>query len=261
MTNSARPRALRDCAKNTVKPHFLYHTTDDLEIIRSFKQDENIHLVEEIYSQLAELIELRNPVRDLEDWEIKAKVEEHLNGQDIAEYGIWVYYPWLRTMVHLLDEKEFAEVRTNRNKYKITEEEQETLSKKKIGVVGLSVGQSVSLTMAMERGFGELRIADFDELELTNLNRIRTGVHTLGLPKTTIVAREIAEIDPFLNVVVFDEGITEDNIDRFMGMNGEAEPLDLIIDECDGLDIKILLREKAKQMNIPVVMDMSDRGT
>ena len=261
MTNSARPRALRDCAKNTVKPHFLYHTTDDLEIIRSFKQDENIHLVDEIYSQLAELIELRNPVRDLEDWEIKAKVEEHLNGQDIAEYGIWVYYPWLRTMVHLLDEKEFAEVRTNRNKYKITEEEQETLSKKKIGVVGLSVGQSVSLTMAMERGFGELRIADFDELELTNLNRIRTGVHTLGLPKTTIVAREIAEIDPFLNVVVFDEGITEDNIDRFMGMNGEAEPLDLIIDECDGLDIKILLREKAKQMNIPVVMDMSDRGT
>lgn len=261
MTNSARTSALRGCAKNTVKPHFLYHTTDDLEIIRSFKQDENIQVVDEIYSQLAELIELRNPVRDLEDWEIKAKVEEHLNGQDIADYGIWVYYPWLRTMVHLLDEKEFAEVRTNRNKYKITEEEQDALSKKKIGVVGLSVGQSVSITMAMERGFGELRIADFDELELTNLNRIRTGVHTLGLPKTTIVAREIAEIDPFLKVVVFDEGITEDNIDSFMGTNDEAEALDLVIDECDGLDIKILLREKAKQMSIPVVMDMSDRGT
>lgn len=261
MINSARTSALRDCSKNTVKPHFLYHTTDDLEIIRSFQQDENIQVVDEMYSQLAELIELRNPVRDLEDWEIKAKVEEHLNGQDMAEYGVWVYYPWLRTMVHLLDEKEFAEVRTNRNKYKITEEEQEALSQKKIGVVGLSVGQSVSLTMAMERGFGELRIADFDELELTNLNRIRSGVHTLGLPKTTIVAREIAEIDPFLNVVVFEEGITESNINRFMGINGEAEPLDLIIDECDGLDIKILLREKAKQMNIPVVMDMSDRGT
>jgi len=261
MINSARISALRDCAKNTVKPHFLYHTTDDLEIIRSFQQDDNIQVVDEIYSQLAELIELRNPVRDLEDWEIKAKVEEQLNGQDMAEYGVWVFYPWLRTMVHLLDEKEFAEVRTNRNKYKITEEEQEALSQKKIGVVGLSVGQSVSLTMAMERGFGELRIADFDELELTNLNRIRSGVHTLGLPKTTIVAREIAEIDPFLNVVVFEEGITQSNINKFMGINGEAEPLDLIIDECDGLDIKILLRQKAKQMNIPVVMDMSDRGT
>ncbi len=31
--------------------------------------------------------------------------------------------------------------------------------------------------MAMERSFGELRIADYDVLELTNLNRIRTGVH------------------------------------------------------------------------------------
>ncbi|MGB1031398.1 MAG: ThiF family adenylyltransferase, partial [Flavobacteriales bacterium] len=120
-----------------------------------------------------------------------------MKGVEPADYGVWVYYPWLRKLVHLLDEKEFVECRTNRNKYKITAEEQEVLSKKVVGVVGLSVGQSVSLTMAMERSFGELRIADFDDLELTNLNRIRTGVHNLGLPKTTIVAREIAEIDPF----------------------------------------------------------------
>lgn len=261
MKQCDRPSALKGFTKSTVRPLFLYNAADDLEIIRSFKADENIQVVDEIYSQLAELMELRHPVRDLEDWEIKAKVEGHLNGRDLDTYGVWVYYPWLKTMVHLLDEEEFAEVRTNRNKYKITAEEQALLSQKRIGVVGLSVGQSVSLTIAMERGFGELRIADFDELELTNLNRIRTGVHTLGLPKTTIVAREIAEIDPFLKVVVFADGITDQNIDEFMGVSGKAEPLDLVIDECDGLDIKILLREKAKSMNIPVVMDMSDRGT
>ena len=46
----------------------------------------------------------------------------------------------------------------------------------------------------MERICGEIRLADFDILELTNLNRIRTGVHNLGLSKTYSVAREISEI-------------------------------------------------------------------
>ena len=87
--------------------------------------------------------------------------------------------------------------------YKISPIEQDKLSTKKVGVIGLSVGQSISITMAMERTFGEIRIADFDELELTNLNRIRAGVHELGLPKVALVAREIAEIDPYLNVKCF----------------------------------------------------------
>jgi tRNA A37 threonylcarbamoyladenosine dehydratase len=54
--------------------------------------------------------------------------------------------------------------------------------RKRIGVVGLSVGQSVALTLALERSFGELRLADFDRLDLSNLNRIRAGVHDLNLP-------------------------------------------------------------------------------
>ena len=97
----------------------------------------------------------------------------------MEEFGIWIYYPWCQKLVHTLNEKEFIELRTSRNKYKITEEEREVLSLKTIGVIGLSVGQSVSLTLAMERGFGELRIADFDELELTNLNRLRSGIYNL----------------------------------------------------------------------------------
>lgn len=70
----------------------------------------------------------------------------------------------------------------------------------------------------MERICGELRLADFDLLELTNLNRIRTGVHNLGLAKVYSVAREIAEIDPFLKVVCFPQGLSEDNLDEFLPM-------------------------------------------
>src|SRR5260370_18562096 len=96
-------------------------------------------------------------------------------------YGVWVYYPWSGWLVHLLDEREFIELRTTRNLYKITAAEREVLAQKKIGIMGLSVGQSIALTVAMERSFGEIRLPDFDLLELSNLNRIRSGVHTLRI--------------------------------------------------------------------------------
>jgi len=73
-----------------------------------------------------------------------------------------------------------------------------------------------------------------------------------------IVAREIKEIDPFLKVTCFNDGLTEENMDRFFTEGGN---LNVIVDECDGLDMKILLRHKAKSLGIPVVMDASDRGT
>ncbi len=212
---------------------------------------------DEIYGQLQELIKSLNPSVRIKSDEYQARITNHLNGKTIDEYGVWIYYPWNQRLVHLLDEDEFIEVRTNRNQYKITRAERSILSTKKIGIVGLSVGQSIALTLSMERGFGELRLADFDTLELSNLNRIRTGLHNMGVPKVVIAAREIAEIDPFLKVSCFFDGLTETNMDLFFTGNGK---LDLLVDECDGLDIKIVSRYKARELKIPVVMDTSDRG-
>lgn len=212
---------------------------------------------DEIYSQLQELVKMKNPAVRLKPEEYPELIQKHLAGRDIHAYGVWVYYPWSRRLVHMLDEEEFIKVRSNRNQYKITLKEQEILNTKRIGIIGLSVGQSIALTLAMERGFGELRLTDFDTLELSNLNRIRSGVHNLGLPKVVITAREIAEIDPFLTVTCFFNGLTEENMDAFFSANGK---LDLLVDECDGLDIKILARFKARELQIPVIMDTSDRG-
>jgi molybdopterin/thiamine biosynthesis adenylyltransferase len=89
------------------------------------------------------------------------------------------------------------------------------------------------------------------------MNRIRTGLHNLGVSKVVIAAREIAEMDPFLKVVCFPEGITEENLDVFLTEGGK---LNILVDECDSLDIKIFCRHRAKAHRIPVVMDTSDRG-
>jgi hypothetical protein len=44
-----------------------------------------------------------------------AKVEQLLAGRPEVEYGVWAYYAWSNRLVHLLDEAEFVELRTNRN--------------------------------------------------------------------------------------------------------------------------------------------------
>ncbi|MCH7403640.1 ThiF family adenylyltransferase [Belliella kenyensis] len=230
---------------------------EDLSIADELIKKDFIEIIDELDNQVRELIKLQNPTKKFSKEELKIAVEEFFEKIERATYGVWAFYPWKQTMVRLLPEEDFIAVRTVRNKYKITKEEQDRLSTKKIGIIGLSVGQSVAISLAMERLFGELRIADFDTLELGNMNRLRTSVLNLGLPKVTLVKREIAEIDPFMKVTVFSEGITEENMGSFFSDGGK---LDLLIEECDNLSIKIESRRLAKSLEVPVIMDTSDRG-
>lgn len=237
----------------------VFYRLKDHSQLAEFKELLNIPgvtLVDHILDQITEFVKLQHPEKRFSTEELKEATKKHIGETDLNEYGVWVYYPWSQRIVHVLDENEFIDVRTSRNQYKITKEERDILASKKIGIIGLSVGQSVSVTLAMERICGELRLADFDLLELTNLNRIRTGVHNLGLAKVYSVAREIAEIDPFLKVVCFPQGLSEDNLDEFFTHGGN---LDLLVEESDGFDIKILSRFKARELKIPVIMEASDR--
>lgn len=221
------------------------------------KRTPGIRVHDELRSQVRELVRALNPSVKWAPGELDQAAIDHLGSTPAFAYGVWVYYPWSSRLVHLLDEAEFARVRTDRNRNKITSEEQALLSTKKVGVIGLSVGQSVCMTLALERTFGELRIADFDTLDLSNLNRIRSGVHLLGERKAVNVAREIAEIDPFLKVTPYFEGVHEGNIEDFLTNGGK---LDLLVEECDSVAVKIIARQHAKAHRIPVVMDTSDRG-
>ncbi len=183
-------------------------------------------------------------IKSEKDWLEKAE----------SGYGKWVYYPWLNKIVWLLELTEFLLVRTSRNKHLITEQEQEELQRKSIGIVGLSVGHSIAAALAMECCGRELRLADFDSLDLSNLNRIRASVVQIGLPKTTIAYRTLSEINPYLKIKLWEDGLNESNIHEFLS------GLDLVIEECDSLDIKILCREKARELQIPVLMETADRG-
>lgn len=207
--------------------------------------------------QWMELYQLRNPTTRLSLFERATAFDNHHDGQDLILAGAWVYYPWSGRLLHILAENDFIEVRTSRNQLKITKEEQAILRTKTIGIVGLSVGSAIATTIAQERGAGYLKLADFDTLELSNLNRIKAGLHMSGLNKAVITAQEIAEIDPYLQVEVFSEGLTAENIESFFG--GETA-LDLVVEECDDLIVKQLVRLQARLQRIPVLMETNDRG-
>ena len=207
-----------------------------------------------VEEQLVELLITRAPGLKENPGGLAEAVVLELGQREWEQYGCWVYYPWRQSLVHLLAESDFIELRTNRNRNRITPEEQEALSKKTVGIVGLSVGSSYALVLAMERSCGALRLADFDTLELSNMNRIRTGVHSLGLPKGVIAAREIAEIDPFFQVELHLEGLKKEASDLFF------QGLDVVCDACDDVGVKALIRWKARELGIPVIMETSDRG-
>ncbi len=233
----------------------LTEESDAVALEKLLSENPNIHVRDQIMLQLKDLVKLENPKKSLTNEEYRELIEVKLADKSPDFYGVWVYYPWKREIVHLLNEEEFIRVRTIRNAYKITFEEQAILRTKKIGVVGLSVGQSVALAVAMERIAGEIRLADFDHIELSNLNRLRCATSTLGLPKSENVLQEIQSIDPYLKLIAFKEGITPSNIEDFLNHSGK---LDAVIEECDSIEIKILIRQHCKKHGIPVISETSD---
>lgn len=178
-------------------------------------------------------------------------------GATLREFGRWVYYPWSGRLVHILPPAEFQELRLDRNKYKITPEEQARLANFCVGIVGLSVGNAVAIALALEEACGHLKLADFDRLDLSNMNRLRAGVAAIGVPKTILLARQIYEFNPYARLSLFPHGVTAQNLDEFLL---GAPRLNVVIDECDDLAMKILVRERARSLHLPVLMETSDRG-
>lgn len=166
----------------------------------------------------------------------------------------WAYYPWRRAVVRVLEPQAFRRERLDRNRNLVTLGEIERLGTLRIGVVGLSVGHAIAHTLVAEGLCGAVRLADFDDLELTNLNRVPASVFDLGVNKAVACARRIAELDPYLPVEVVTAGVTADTVDAFL------DGVDIVVEECDSLDIKVLVRQAARARRVPVLMATSSGG-
>ncbi len=215
-------------------------------------------IVDTCREQLEEIFLLRNPKyrfnKNFQE-EQKLFVNKMREGKEFDEWGNWFFFPWINTLVHVLPENLHFEMRTGRNHFLITQEEQEKYYSATVGVLGLSVGSHAALTIAMTGGAKNFVLVDPDSISGSNLNRIRIGVNDLGLPKTVAVARKIFEINPYANIKIYLQGLTEENIDEVI-LNSK---LDILIEEMDNPYFKFKSRFLAQEARIPVLM-ATDNG-
>ena len=213
-------------------------------------------VVDDYQEQVKELFQIDNPplIFDKNFNQLFDAQWQKLVGEGpLAERGRWVYFPWSATLVHVLKDDEFQKVRTARNRELITEAEQKKFYTKVVGVAGMSVGSSVVLAIILQGGARHIKLADHDRMALSNLNRIRSGIQFLGLPKVEMTAQQIYEVNPYAEVEIFPEGLTAENMDSFF------DGLDIMIDEIDNLAAKYLIREQAKKRRLAVVMAAGPR--
>ena len=175
--------------------------------------------------------------------------------KDIKNKYTHVYYPWNHTLVKIVTKDDYLILKTNRNQDLITKEQQKKLSDLKLGVFGMSVGSNIAFVLTQAGISNNITIADFDNLDTTNLNRILAGVHQIGLNKTVIASRRIYEDNPFAKVTLMQKGVNVKNLVILL----KNKKLDCIVEEIDGFIMKIEIRLLAIKYKIPVVM-ITDNG-
>ncbi len=210
--------------------------------------------------QLAELFHIRHPQLDLGSSTFKVKYrsfkEDYLQGKDPLYLGVWVYYPWTGNLDHFLPPEEYQEIRTARNKFLVTSKEQETFRKYVVGIAGLSLGNSIALSLVYSGGCEQMKLADPDSFSATNLNRVRVPAYYIGVKKVYVAAQQIYEINPYAKLVLYPEGLNEHTIKEFFISDPK---LQLVVDEMDDLKMKIFIRLAARAVKIPLVM-ATDNG-
>lgn len=101
-------------------------------------------------------------------------------------------------------------------------------------------------------GVGQITIVDFDIVAESNLNRqIIALVDTIGEYKVDVAKQRALKINKSCTVTAIKEKLTKDNIDSF-----DFSPYDFVIDAIDMVTSKLLIIEKAKSQNVPIISCM-----
>lgn len=212
-------------------------------------------IIEAFEGAIRELFYVENPkYKGKKTPEVELEISSFL--EKFAKKDSWIYYPAVKAAVHTVNEDLYFKLRTTRNRNIITAEEQKKYRDVKVGVAGLSVGSAAISALVMSGGPKVIKISDFDVIEISNLNRIKASLLDVGKNKISVAAEGIWALDPFAELHLYSEGINRENIKDFI--LGEPK-LDIMVDEMDSLDIKVLIRFICKENKIPVLM-ATDNG-
>ncbi len=117
------------------------------------------------------------------------------------------------------------------------------------GVGGVGSFAAEALARA---GVGHIGLCDNDTVSVSNINRQLIALDsTVGQNKAEVMAKRIKDINPETKVTVYPLFFSAEAVDKF-----DFENYDYIIDAIDTVTSKLILIEKAKELNIPIISSM-----
>jgi molybdopterin/thiamine biosynthesis adenylyltransferase len=215
----------------------------------------SLDVIDNYAEQYAELLLSRNAHLyranyDVQVASIQETLEQHYGAKKAWQMGSWVFFPWNNQLIHILAQEDFENLRTIRNRDLIDEEEQKKLLDFSVASFGMSVGSAGAMVLSLSGISRKIKLIDGAVISGSNLNRILTGVSSVGKSKALVVGQQIYEMNPYSSVEHFDK-VNKDNIEEIFD---KPWKIDLAVDEIDDIEMKVRIRFEARKRKIPVIM-------
>lgn len=130
------------------------------------------------------------------------------------------------------------------------------LSVFRVGIAGAGgLGSNCAVALARS-GVGTLVVADYDKVELRNLNRQYYFTGQAGMMKVTALRDTISAISPSATVITYAERLNKDNIP------GIFAGCDVIVEAFDSAEMKEIIAEvvQLRMKGVPLVMGSGMAG-
>jgi molybdopterin/thiamine biosynthesis adenylyltransferase/rhodanese-related sulfurtransferase len=125
---------------------------------------------------------------------------------------------------------------------------QKRLKNAKVLVVGAGGLGSPALMYLAAAGVGTLGIVEFDTVDESNLQRqVIHGQSDVGRPKAESAAESVKEINPYVNVVIHNTALSNDNVFEIFSQ------YDLIVDGTDNFATRYMVNDAAVLLGKPYV--------
>ena len=143
---------------------------------------------------------------------------------------------------------QIEEKRYSRNFSALTIEEQSLLSRACVGVCGCGGIGGYVVEMLARIGIGTLVLIDCDSFDETNLNRqILASEKSIGCRKVQVARERVLSINSCVNIVAFDERITDKNIDTLL------RGCDVVVDALDSFSTRFQVEKWCEGANVVMV--------
>jgi hypothetical protein len=219
------------------------------------KDHSSLNLIDNYAEQYAELLLSKNAHLYRANYNVQTKsisklLDEHYANKPSWQLGSWVYYPWNNQLIHILAQDDFEALRTIRNRDLITASEQSKLYDFNAAAFGMSVGSAGALALAISGISRKIKLIDGAVISGSNLNRILTGVSSVGKSKSLVIGQQIYEMNPYSKLKYFNKA-DKNNMKLVFDTDW---PTHVAIDEIDDIEMKVRIRYEARKRKIPVVM-------